>query len=90
MSDVIRCAILPPRPRELLGMDSAGIGHSAECLRVFAHLGPHVLKHPDGSYIAWENDYECECCDPEDPYDHCYVHWKLDEVEALELIERQT
>ena len=54
----------------------------AECIRPHAHLDPHLIKTPEGIYFTWEDDWECSCCEPEEP-DRCYIWSKLELGERI-------
>lgn len=56
-------------------------GYLAECLLPEHHSGPCVFRTPNGKYITWENDDNCDCCGPETP-DPCYV-WQEISQEAF-------
>lgn len=83
------CAIWPPRPEDMLGFRPEG--YEAECILENGHLGPHVLKTPEGGYIAWEEDTECGCedCRSDDWGDHCVVYWEIQEADIPNLASRQ-
>ncbi len=65
---------------------------STECLRAAPHRdGRHVFKTPDGRYMAWQDDYSCDCCgvDDDEAGDRCFIFVEITEQEALELIARR-
>ena len=79
------CGVIPPRQDEmvvLLGKDQ----YLAECILPIGHLGPHVIKTPEGEFYAWEDDMECGCCEP-DEEDRCYTYWSINESDIPKLAE---
>jgi hypothetical protein len=81
------CCIIVPRQYHLVG------GHDedylAECILSRCHLGPHVTKTPEGKFIAWEDDWECGCCEPE-AHDRCYNYWEIKETDIPSLGKERT
>lgn len=59
-------------------------GYLAECVLGKAHYEPHVFKTPEGKYIAWKDDMECGCCEPEED-DRCCFFWEISERQAAEM-----
>lgn len=75
---VQNCGIIMPRQKDIIDVD--GEEYLAECIRPLAHINPHVVKTPDGKYYAWEWDFDCDCCGPEED-DRCYVCWEINKEE---------
>lgn len=40
--------------------------NDARCIRSKGHDGRHVFRSVNGSLVAWEPDWDCACCSPED------------------------
>lgn len=60
---------------------------SCECVLPCSHSpAPHVFRLSDGRHIAWQDDYECNCCEPGDP-DRCFVYWEISEENVQKLKE---
>jgi hypothetical protein len=76
------CWILPPRPEDMIGPRQDG--YMPECLLPKPHYTPHVFKTPEGKYIAWEDDMECGCCEPDED-DRCAVFWQISKQEFEEM-----
>jgi hypothetical protein len=71
------CYILPPRMGSTLRLIDAPPGSDPSCLLASAnHPEEHVFRLSDGRYFAWKDDWECDCCKPEED-DRCYVIWEL-------------
>ena len=70
--------------REMVGRDNL----SLECMRQLDHVGPHLVKQPDGPYVAWQKDLcapgKCLDCDSEDPQDDCLCYGKVASVLELQ------
>ena len=70
--------------REIVGFDN----HYLECVRPEDHAGPHLVKQPDGPYVAWEKDLcspgECLDCDNEDPQDDCLCCWEITSAKEVQ------
>jgi hypothetical protein len=79
----VQCGIIAPRRHELTSFATSE-KYLAECVRESNHLGPHVIKTPDGIFIAWEDDWNCGCCKPEED-DRCYVYWEIEESDIPKL-----
>ena len=58
------CSILIPSDpyRNSHGFDTTEI--DLGCVRKAGHVGPHLIKLPDGNYLSWEDDLECTDCYP--------------------------
>lgn len=69
------CGIIVPRQHEVVWHRD---DYLAECILLRGHSGPHVIKTPEGRFIAWEDDYDCECCQLEDS-DRCVTYWFIQE-----------
>jgi len=77
MSDV--CGIIATRQRQMVGYRHNH--YVASCILTGSHqYGPHVIKTPDNKYIAWEDDMDCGCCEPEES-DRCTIFWEIREDE---------
>ena len=70
------CGVIVPRQHEVVAYRDDD--YLAECILLRSHSGPHVIKTPEGRFIAWEDDYDCECCQPED-FDRCITYWFIQE-----------
>jgi hypothetical protein len=83
MSESTKCGIIVPRRRDILGEGSDE--YLPECIRGRGHRGPHVFLTPEGKYIAWEDDWSCGCCKPEED-DRCYTYGEIteDDFRALQ------
>jgi len=79
------CGILISR-FEIVGQGE----ESLECLRPFAHHGPHVIQQANGDFFTWEDDLcesgTCEYCDRDDPVDWCLAYDTISKAEAERLI----
>ncbi len=82
------CGIIAPRQDELVRGERED-GYLAECILPHGHRGPHVVKTPEGKFFAWEDDWDCDCCEPEEA-DRCYIHWEIEEAEIPKLLKRRT
>ena len=78
------CGIIPPRSQDIIGdrLDD----YLGECILKRAHLSPHLIKTPEGRYIQWEDDPNCDCCQPSED-DHCYVSNEITEERARQLLQ---
>ena len=58
------------------------------CLRPDAHVGPHLIQRPSGTYVAFELDWGCDChdCKSDDRSQWCEVYGEVSKVEAQLLI----
>lgn len=66
-------------------------GHSdtsLECLRPMGHDDPHLICREDGTYIAVQGDWDCNCvsCQSENADDWCEIFWEVSEKEAQRLL----
>jgi hypothetical protein len=60
----------------------------AECVLPQGHTcEEHIFKTPDGRYFFWKDDYECDCCEP-DEEDRCYVYGEISESQMIEILMR--
>lgn len=75
------CAIIVPRQEDIVGCRD---DYLAACIRESGHRGPHVIMTPEGKYVAWEDDWTCGCCSPEED-DRCYTYWEISEEDFLVL-----
>ena len=82
------CSIITPRQDGMLGVPNADSGYLAECILLDCHDGPHVFKTPGGKYFAWEDDWSCDCCKP-DEEDRCTIYWEIKEEEIVNLSKGQ-
>ncbi len=72
------CGVIMPRREQTV---QGNCDHYlAECIRKRGHRGPHVIKTPENVLIAWEYDWECGCCEPEED-ERCYVYQEISEKE---------
>ena len=78
------CGIIVPRQEDIIG-DRDG-SYFAECIRRRCHSGPHVFLTPEGRYFSWEDDWDCDCCTPEED-DRCYVYQEISKDDYLALIQ---
>lgn len=76
------CGIIVPRREDILGYRNDE--YLPVCIRPRCHSGPHVIKMPEGIYYAWEDDWSCGCCRPEEE-DRCIHYWKIDEEDIPNL-----
>jgi hypothetical protein len=81
------CGIIAPRQEDVVGYRQDG--YLAECILLQGHLSPHVVKTPEGKFMAWQDDFECGCCTGDDD-DRCTVYWEITESEISNLSKRQT
>lgn len=73
------CGIIAPRQEEMTGYDDARSRSLASCILEGVHgWGPHVFRTPEGGLIAWEDDNDCGCCEPDED-DRCTVYWDIKE-----------
>jgi len=77
------CYANPPRKEDIF-QDYGKCDTS--CILPTAHWCAHVFKLPDGRYIQWEDDFECDCCEPEEE-DRCYTYGPISEEEVAKLIK---
>ncbi len=88
MADEV-CGIIAPRQEYMVGYDRfEQEGYFAECIRMRAHFGPHLVKTPDGKYYIWESEDDCGCCEIDDP-DRCFICGEISETEAKKLMNEQ-
>lgn len=88
MADEI-CGIIAPRQEDPLNYDLfENKGSSAECIRTYAHFGPHLVKTPSGKYFVWESEDDCGCCEIDDP-DRCFTFGEITKEDAEKLIKGQ-
>lgn len=64
------CDLLPPR---LTSFEFEG---ATGCTLERGHTGPHHDRTLRAGLIAWEDDFACRCCTPEE-IDRCAVWWSL-------------
>ena len=79
------CGIIPARQENIVGYTE---DYFAECILPVGHVCPHIVRTPEGRYFQWEEDWECECCGPEE-VDRCYDHGEITEARARELIIKE-
>ena len=79
----MQCGIIIPREEEIIG-DRDG-KYLAECIRARYHSGPHVFLTPEGEYFEWEDDWNCDCCKPDED-DRCCVYREITKDDYLALI----
>jgi len=72
------CGIIPPRYHDLIGERDGG--YLPECILKANHQTPHIFKNPEGKFIAWEDDWSCDCCEPEE-VDRCIVYQEIEEAQ---------
>jgi len=84
------CGMFPPR-EDIGGSFSDFISETTCCIRKEGHLDEHLFRKPDGTYISWKDDWECNCedCMSEDPCDWCVVWWEIDEGVANILLAKE-
>ncbi|MDO8529948.1 MAG: hypothetical protein Q7S10_00860 [bacterium] len=80
------CGIIAPRQHEIVG--DRDDGYLAECILAPFHTGPHAIKTPEGNFFAWKDDWNCGCCEPEEP-DRCIIYWEIQEREISTLSQEQ-
>ncbi len=77
----VECGIIVPRQEYVIGYREDG--YLASCILSGVHgYGPHVFRTPEGLLMAWEDDMECGCCEPEEDA-RCIVHWEIEESDIL-------
>ena len=78
------CGIGPPgRETHNTGLDPAV---SSGCLRPYAHNDfKHLFLNKYGKYILIEDDFECDCCAPEED-ERCFVYQEVSEETAHKLM----
>ncbi len=76
------CGIIVPRQRQVVGEREDH--YLAECILRNNHAGPHVFRTPEGDHVAWEDDWECGCCEPEED-ERCISYWEIKESDILNL-----
>lgn len=78
------CYVIPPRRGDIIGarIDS----YYGECILPEVHNGPHLILTPEGKYIKWEDDFDCDCCSVHED-DRCYIYKEISKKEAEELIK---
>jgi len=81
------CGIIVSRQRDIVGDHYDN--YLAECILPDAHLGPHVIKTPEGKLFAWEYDWNCDCCKL-DEYGWCYMYWEIEESDIPNLFKKQS
>jgi len=81
------CGILVSRQEDIVGYRNDN--YSAACIMPNGHIGPHVIKTPEGRYFSWEYENDCGCCEPDDP-SRCYDHRELMRHQVLKLIEEES
>lgn len=78
------CGIIPPRRDTIL--EHRDDGYLGECILPSGHWCAHVLHTPEGKYIQWKDDFDCDCCSPEEE-DRCYVFEPITKKEVKKLIK---
>ncbi len=78
------CYVCPPRQKDIIRY----YGESDfSCILPSGHWGCHIFKLPNGKYIRWEDDFECDCCEVDED-DRCYFFGPITKKEFLK-IERE-
>jgi hypothetical protein len=77
------CGIIMPRQTDVVSHRNDG--YLAECILESGHLGHHIVKTLEGKFYAWEDDWGCGCCEPDED-DRCYTYWELSEQEVANSI----
>ncbi len=70
------CLTIPPRREDIIGhRDDDYMG---ECI-LPEHWGPHVLLTPEGQYIRWKTDCDCDpdCVCHDEEGDECYTFGEI-------------
>ncbi len=73
------CGKIAPRQWQMTGYYPSE-GYLAECILKGRNHDIHVIKTPNGKFFAWEDDWECDCCDPNEE-DRCTIHWEINEAD---------
>ncbi len=81
------CGIIVPRYQEIVG--ERRDGYLPQCVLARDHRGPHVFRTPEGELVAWEDDWNCGCCSPEED-DRCYVYWPVTREDIPDSADQQT
>lgn len=78
------CGLGPPgRETHNTGLDPAA---SSGCLRPYAHNDfKHLFLNKYGKYILIEDDFECDCCTPEED-ERCFICAEVSEETARKLM----
>ncbi len=84
---MVGCWIIVPRQHEIV--DHRDDGYLAECILPYGHEGFHVVHTPEGEYFYWEDDWDCDCCEPEED-SRCYIYGPISEFKVLELLGQGT
>jgi len=74
------CGIIAPRQHDIIGYREDN--YLAECILQSAHNSPHIIKTPEGKFFAWEDDYECDCCEFDED-ERCTIYWEISEIPNL-------
>jgi hypothetical protein len=82
----MNCGIIVPRRSEIIGERSDG--YLPECILKTNHSGPHIFRTPENNFYAWEDDWSCGCCTPEED-DRCYTYRQLSKEETTDLEQEQ-
>jgi hypothetical protein len=83
----MKCGIIVPRREEILG--SREDGYLPECILNQNHKGPHVFKTPEGKFVAWEDDWDCKCCESHED-SRCYTYFEILEIDIPKSSIQQT
>lgn len=80
------CYLLPCRREDILGHREDD--YLGECILKANHSGPHLLLTPEGRYIKWETDWDCDCegCQDFSSGDFCYFYGEVDKEEAEKML----
>jgi hypothetical protein len=70
--------------RDIAGFPREPLG----CLRPHWHTGPHLIQRENGTFIAYEIDWGCDCysCNMEDMDQWCEVYTEVTEDRAKHLV----
>lgn len=79
------CGIIVPRQNCVVGYRDDG--YLAECILPYGHYDFHVVRTPEDEYFAWWDDWDCDCCGPEEDQ-RCYVYTRIEESEVLALLKK--
>lgn len=77
------CGIIVPRRDHVIGTLRKD-GYLPQCILAQGHHTPHVFKTPEGKFFAWEDDMECDCCQPDED-ERCYIWWEIQEEDIPKL-----
>ncbi|HEY0010328.1 MAG TPA: hypothetical protein VGB97_00240 [Candidatus Paceibacterota bacterium] len=85
MTGTHTCSILPPRPQQVRSGYNLPNSFDLGCILPLGNCYAHVFRLPNGQHVAWEDDFKCGCCEPDDEQ-RCIMFREISQEEVEELM----